>query len=109
PLENMVAKVAAGKNEASEFLVDYIPPGGSKKITTTFSDIPFLTNGSYVITIQVGEQTHKKSVRISFIPDVQLLLVIGGLIGGSTIIAAITFHTGSVLIQRRKRKNSIRR
>jgi len=103
PLSNVVAYVKTSRGATRQFLIDYIPPGGSEKITTSFNDVPFLTNGSYLLTIQVKEATYSKKVRISFIPDLQLLLLIGGIIGGSTIIAAITFHTGSVLLQRRKR------
>ena len=103
PISNMIAYVKTSRGTNRQFLIDYIPPGGYEKITTSFSDVPFLTNGSYLITIQVGATTFSKKVRISFIPDLQLLLLIGGIIGGSTIIAAITFHTGSLLIQRRRR------
>ncbi len=109
PLSNLVANVKTSKGTARQFMVGYIPPGGSQRITTSFSDIPFLTNGKYLITIQIGKVTYTKSIRISFIPDLQLLLFIGGIIGGATIITAITFHTGSVLVKRRKWKNSIRR
>lgn len=103
PLENTIAYVKTSRGKTKQFLIDYIPPGGLEKITTNFDDVPFLTNGTYLLTIQVKEATYSKKVRISFIPDLQLLLLIGGIIGGSTIIAAITFHTGSVLLQRRKR------
>ena len=109
PQEKQSIFVTTNKGSKKEFVVDYLPPGGSKSITTTFTDVPFLTNGEYLITIQVGEQTHKKAVRISFIPDLKLILIVGGLLSGSIIIAAITFHTGSLLVQRRKRKNTVRR
>ena len=108
-VSDLVVNITSSKGTARQFLIDSLPPGGYKKITTSFNDVPFLTNGTYVITIQVGETKHTKNVRISFIPDLHILLFIGGLIGGSIIIAAITFHTGSLLIQRRKRKNSLRR
>jgi transglutaminase-like putative cysteine protease len=103
PLTNATAFVKTSKGTYRQFIIDYLAPGGTQKITTSFNDIPFLTNSSYLITIQVRDTTYSKKVRISFIPDLQLLLLIGGIIGGSTIIAAITFHTGSVLLQRRKR------
>ena len=103
PISHTIAYIKSSRGTSRQFLIDYIPPGGTERITTSFSDVPFLTNGSYLITIQVGATTYTKNVRISFIPDLQLLLLIGGIIGGSTIIAAITFHTGSVLIQRHKR------
>jgi len=109
PLSDLAVKVTTSKKTNREFMIDYIPPGGVKKITTTFSDVPLLTNETYLITIQVGEQVYKKYIKISFIPDLTILLIIGGIISGSTIIAAITFHTGSLLIQRRKRKNPVRR
>ncbi len=102
-LENATAYVKTSRGTTKQFLIDYIPPGGLEKITTSFDDAPFLTNGKYLLTIQVKDATYSKKIRISFIPDLQLLLLIGGIIGGSTIIAAITFHTGSVLLQRRKR------
>lgn len=109
PLSGLKAIVATSKGTKKEFEIDFIPPGGKKTITTAFSDTPFLTNEPYVITIQIGENVHTKTVRISFIPDIQWILIIGGILGGSAIIAAVTFHTGSVLVQRRKRKNSLRR
>ena len=108
-VSSLVVNVSTSKGTNRQFLIDSLSPGGFKKITTSFNDVPFLTNGEYVITIQVGETIHRKSIRISFIPDLQILLFIGGLIGGSIIIAAVTFHTGSILLQRRKRKNSLRR
>lgn len=108
-ISDLVVNVSTSKGTSRQFLIDSLPPSGYKKITTSFNDVPFLTNGEYVITIQVGETKHKKSIRISFIPDLQILLFIGGLISGSIIIAAVTFHTGSILLQRRKRKNSVRR
>ncbi len=109
PQSDLTVNVSSGNGAKRKFIIDYLPPQGSKEITTTFDDVPFLTNGAYVITIQVGNVTHRKEIRISFIPDVKILLIIGGLIGVSTIISAITFHTGSIYIQRRKRKNSLRR
>ncbi len=109
PIEKQSVYIVTSQGTKKEFVIDYLPPGGNKSITTTFSDVPFLTNGEYIITIHVGEQTHKKSVRISFIPDLKLIFIIGGLLGGSIIIAAITFHTGSLLVQRHKRKNTVRR
>ena len=108
PLVGAIAVVKSPKT-TRQFAIDYIPPGGFKTITTSFSDIPFLTNGKYIITIQVGKVNYSKNIRVSFIPDFNFLLISGGLIGGSTIIAAITFHTGSIYFQRRKRKNSLRR
>lgn len=109
PMANVTANLTTSRGSKRQYVIDYIPPGGKETITASFSDVPFLTNSTYVITIHVGKTSYSKKVRISFVPDLQLLLFIGGIIGGSTIIAAITFRTGSILILRRKRKNSLRR
>lgn len=109
PLENMIVNMKTNRNTSRQFLIDYIPPGGTRKITTSFSDVPFLTNGNEVITMQIGNEKYVKTIKISFIPDVTQLLFIGGILSGSIIVAAITFRTGSVLVQRRKRKDSVRR
>lgn len=109
PQKSLTLNLESNKGTKRKFVIDYLPPGGVSEITTTFSDIPFLTNSEYIITMQVGNTTHRKSVNVTFIPDVKILLLIGGLIGASTIISAITFHTGSIYIQRRRGKNSLRR
>ncbi len=109
PFENAVVNVVTNRKTTRQFLIDYIPPGGIKRITTSFSDVPFLTNGNEVITMQIGNEKYVKTIKISFVPDITQLLFIGGILGGASIVAAITFRTGSVLVQRRKGKNSIRR
>jgi hypothetical protein len=106
---NVTVDVRSSRGTKRQFIVDYLPPRGRREITTTFSDIPFLTNEKYIITIQVGKSIHTKEIKISFIPDYKILILIGGIIGVSAIISAITFHTGSIYIQRRRRKNSLRR
>lgn len=106
---NVTVDVRSSRGTKRQFIVDYLPPRGIREITTTFSDIPFLTNEKYIITIQVGKSIHTKEIKISFIPDYKILILIGGIIGVSAIISAITFHTGSIYIQRRRRKNSLRR
>lgn len=109
PLENLTVSITTNHNTKRQFLVDFIPPSGTRKITTSFSDTPFLTNGNEVITMQVGNKKYVKNIKVSFIPDITQLLIIGGILSGSIIVAAITFRTGSVLVQRRKRKNTVRR
>lgn len=109
PLENAVVNVATNRKTSRQFLIDYIPPGGMKRITTSFSDVPFLTNGDEVLTMQIGNERYVKNIKISLIPDIAQLLFIGGILGGASIVAAITFRTGSVLVQRRKRENTVRR
>jgi hypothetical protein len=106
---NVTVDVRSSRGTKRQFIVDYLPPRGRREITTTFSDIPFLTNEKYIITIQVGKSIHTKEIKISFIPDYKILILIGGIIGVSAIISAITFHTGGIYIQRRRRKNSLRR
>lgn len=108
PIVNTVVNIKTNRNTTRQFLIDYIPPGGTKKITTSFSDVPFLTNGNEVITMQIGNESYVKKIKISFIPDVTQLLFIGGILIGSIIVATITFRTGGIFIQRRKRKDSVR-
>lgn len=108
PAKKIIVKITT-KGSTKNYVLDYLPPNGTKKITATFDDVPFLTNNDYVITMQVGDQIYKKNIKITLIPDLRQILLIGGIISGSAIIAAITFHTGSILVQRRKRKNNIHR
>lgn len=109
PQENIEVGVATNQGTKRSYTIDYLPPFGYRQINASFTDTPVLTNEDYVITIQVGSEKFTKSIKISFIPDLTTILVIGGIISVSTITAAVTFHTGSLLVQRRKRKNSIRR
>lgn len=109
PLSDLTVDLFTSIGSKRQFTIDYIPPFGHRQITTSFSDTPILTKDKYIITIQVGKKVYKKSINISFIPDIKLLLILGGIIGVSIITAAVTFHTGSLLVQRRKKKNSIHR
>ncbi len=109
PLSDLTVDITTSTGSKRQFSIGYIPPYGHKEITTSFSDTPILTKDKYIITIQVGKKGYKKNISVSFIPDIKLLLILGGIIGVSIITAAVTFHTGSLLVQRRKKKNSIRR
>lgn len=108
-LKNLNLVISTSKGSKRQFDIPFLPPFGHKDITTSFSDVPFLTKDQYVITIQIDKKTYNKNISVSFIPDIKFLLILGGIIGVSTITAAITFHTGSLLVQRRKKKNSVRR
>lgn len=109
PQKNLEIVVKSNMGSKKSYTIDYLPPFGYKQINVSFTDTPVLTNDDYVITIQVGNEKYTKKIKISFIPDLATILLIGGIISVSTITAAVTFHTGSLLVQRRKRKNSIRR
>lgn len=109
PIANSNAVVKTNFSGDTNFYIDYIPPYGVKRIKVKYEKISFLTNKDYTITMQLNNTEHTTSVRVSFIPDIKLLLILGGIIGGSIIIATITYRTGSLLIQRRKRKDSLRR
>lgn len=109
PQENLNLVVQTSSGSKRQFFIDYIPPYGSREITTSFSDTPFLTTKDYNITIHLGDKVIEKKIKVSFIPDLKFLLIVGGIIGVSTITAAVTFHTGSLLVQKRKEKSTVRR
>lgn len=109
PISNTNAAVQTNFSQDTDFYIDYIPPYGTKVIKVKYDNISFLTNKNYTFTMLLNQTIHKTSVRVSFIPDLKLLIVGGGIIGGSIIVAIITFRTGSLLIQRRKRQNYLRR
>lgn len=109
PLSNANAVVTTNFSEPTNFYINYIPPYGTKSIKVKYDRISFLTNKDYTITMQLNGTVHKATVHVSFIPDLKLLLIAGGIIGGSIIVAIITFRTGSLLIQRRKKQNNLRR
>lgn len=108
-ISNKAVEVTTSTGVRKDFAIDYIPPFGHKDITTSFPDTPLLTNNKYQITIHFDKKISKKSVAITLVPDIKFLLIFGGIIGVSIITAAVTFHTGSLLVQRQKRKNSLRR
>lgn len=108
PLIGKSATVTSSLGAAKQFFIDYIPPGGYKTINLEYKNAPFLTNRSLPITIQIGSFTYTKKVAVSLIPDLTLFLLFGGIIGGSITVAIITYYTGSLFVQRRKRQNTLR-
>lgn len=108
PLIGKNVIVTSSLGTAKQFFIDYMPPGGYKTISLEYENIPFLTNRSLPITIQIEKFTYTKKVAVSLIPDLTLFLIFGGIIGGSITVAVITYYTGSLFIQRRKRQNTLR-
>ena len=108
PIIGKSATVTSGFGDVKQFFIDYIPPGGYKTINLEYKNVPFLTNGRLPITIQIGSFTYTKKVAVSLIPDLTLFLLFGGIIGGSITVAVITYYTGSLFVQRRKRQNTLR-
>lgn len=108
PIANKNVTITSSIGAAKQFFIDYIPPQGFKIINLTYRDLPFLTNRSLPITIQIEKFTYTKKVTVSLIPDLTLFLLFGGIIGGSITVAIITYYTGSLYIQRRKRQNTLR-
>lgn len=108
PIENETATIAASFAKTREFYIDFLPPHGYKRIKVKYDNLSFLTNKDNRIKMQLGTFGHETVVSVSFIPDLKYLLIIGGILGGSSIIALITYRTGSILVLRRKRKNIVR-
>lgn len=94
--------------EIKEFEINNLPPFGTEEFLVEF-ETPFLTNKTYDIKIQFDKLEKIESVKVSFIPDLNLILIGGGIFVASTIISVAAVKTGRVYLQRRKRKNNIRR
>ena len=107
-ITNKTAIITGIDGEKKAYIISDLPPGGLKSINLNFEKTPFLTNQKKSLKIQIDKFSHTKKVTISFIPDLNFLLLFGGIISGSITIAIITYHTGSVLIQRHKRKDTLR-
>lgn len=107
-ITNTIAIVVDSTGKKQEHKIESLPPGGQKVINYKIPAQPFLTNNEKVLKIQVENFTFTKKIKVSFIPDLSLILLFGGIIGGSIIIAIITYYTGSIFIQRRNRENSLR-
>jgi len=106
PIINKNVTVTSSIGTARQFFIDYIPPAGFKTINLTYKGFPFLTNRSLPITIE--KFTYTKKVTVSLIPDLAIFLIFGGIFGGSITVAIITYYTGSLYIQRRKRQDTLR-
>lgn len=102
------AIVVTDRGERKEYKINNLPPGGEKRISLKFNNSNFLTNNTKTLTIQIDNFTHTKKVKVSFIPEGKSLLIFGGIIGGSIAIAIITYYSGSLFIQRRKRSGALR-
>lgn len=103
-------KATVSNNGNEKFYeIEEIPPGGNVLINMELKADPFLTNKELNLKIQIDNFKHLRKVKISYIPEVKYLILFGGVIIGSVSVAAATYYTGSLFIQRRRRKNSLRR
>lgn len=108
-VSNIPVVIRGNELPEKQFTIDYIPPFGEKKVDVSYDAASLLTNTTYNLTMLVGGTQYEKSIKVSFIPDVKMLLILGGIICGSIIVAIITYRTGSVFIQRRRRQSALRR
>ncbi len=98
----------ANTGEEKEYVIKNLPPYGEESFRVSF-ETPFLTNTTHLITIQMDDFIHEAKVHVSLIPDLGLIVIGGGIFAAATIISIITYKTGRIYLQRRKRKNNIHR
>lgn len=89
-------------DQIKEYEVKNLPPYGSESFVVTF-ETSLLSNSNHEIRIQLDNRKKTANVRVSFIPDLNLILLGGGIFVAAGIIAWFTVKTGRVYIQRRKR------
>lgn len=88
--------------QIKEYEVKNLPPYGTETFVVTF-DTSFLTNSNHEIKIQVDKGEKLTNVRVSFIPDLNLILLGGGIFVASALVTWFAVKTGRVYLQRRKR------
>jgi len=94
--------------EQKEYEIKNLASFGKETFNVSF-DTSTLTNSTHNITIQVGNISQNANVRVSFIPDLNLILMGGGIFVASTLLSITAYKTWRVYLQRRKRKGDIRR
>ena len=82
-----------------EASVDLLPYA-SKIYKVSFKNTPFLTNNTYTVTISFDGNTYRQNVRVSVLPSVGWLVLIGGGSIGLFIFIIIAYKTGSLLFQK---------
>jgi len=87
--------------EMKEYEIKNLPPFGHETFSVAF-DTSFLTNSTHNIRIQTDEISEIIGVRVSVIPDLNLILIGGGIFAASTILSIFAFKTWRIYIQRRK-------
>ena len=81
--------------------VSAIPPHGEQKVLISFQKTKFLTNELHKVTIQFNGNSVQKQVRITMFPDFFWIILGGGILIGSTIIATFTVKTWRLYFQKR--------
>ena len=89
--------------EILEFTIDEILPYGTEIVNIELGRVYILTNGDHKITILFDGTTIVKKIRVGLFPDYFWIIAGGVLIFGSITIAAATYKTWSIYIQKRKR------
>lgn len=88
--------------EAKEYEIKNLAPFAKDSFNVTF-DTSFLTNSNHKITIQVDDVKKSIGVNVTFVPDLNLIMMGGGILAASGIIGFVAVKTGRIYLQRRKR------
>jgi transglutaminase-like putative cysteine protease len=90
--QNVKISVKGLKPASQNFYIDKIPPFGKKIIPISFKPAPLLTNSSYLIKINIGNNTIEKKILIlPFYRNINFLLAFGGLIIGTFLLIISIF------------------
>lgn len=104
PIKNKKLSVSSDlSSENLEFNVDEILPYGTRVVNIELARTPILTNGEYKITILFDGISAVQKIDVGFFPDYFWIIARGVLIFGSITIAAATYKTWSIYIQKRKK------
>lgn len=88
--------------EKKEYEVKNLPPFGSERFHVSF-ETNFLSNSKHRITVEADERLSEAETMVSFIPDLNLILLGGGIFAATGLVSFITVKTGRVYLQRRKK------
>lgn len=88
--------------ETKQYEVSNLSPYGEESFSVSF-DTSFLTNNTYHITIEADDEVKTTETKISFIPDLNLILIGGGMFVSTGLLTWFTVKTGRIYIQRRKK------
>ncbi len=88
--------------QIKEYEIKNIPPFGQESFLVTF-DTSFFTNSSHNIKIQIDDLEENIEVKVSLIPDLNIILMGGGIFATTGIVTFFTYKTWRVYLQRRRK------
>lgn len=98
----LVTVINNATGEVEEYKIESLAPYETESFVVTLST-SFLTNSTHEIKIQINNTEETVRVKVSFIPNLNLILIGGGILVASAVISILAFKTWRIYIQRRKK------